>query len=67
MAALASETGCDPGYAQTGRLVPLADAGQRARAEAQLPVVAAHWGDAGRLAVLEAVPAAAAGWLTPEA
>ncbi len=67
MAALAAESGRDPGYARTGRLSPLADAGQRARAEAQMAAARAHWGEAGRLQVLEAPPEGAAGWLVPAA
>ena len=70
MAALAADSGRDPGYARTGRLSPLADAGQRARAEAQVDVAARNWGrnwnsDA-RFEVLDAVPDGLADWLAPE-
>lgn len=67
MAALAAESGRDPGYARTGRLSALADAGQRARAEAQAAAAPEYWGGAGRLQVLEAPPERAAGWLAPGA
>ena len=67
MAALAAETGRDPGYARTERLSPLTDAGQRARAAAQAVAARKHWGGAGRLQVLEAPPEGAAGWLAPGA
>lgn len=66
MAALAADSGRDPGYARTGRLSPLTDAGQRARAEAQVGVAARNWGDDARFEVLDAVPDGLAGWLAPE-
>ena len=67
MAALAAQTGRDPGYEQPGRLSPLTDAGQLARAEAQVAVAARTWGGIARFEVLEAPPGSAAGWLSPEA
>jgi glycine/D-amino acid oxidase-like deaminating enzyme len=63
MAALARASGCDPGYARTGRLSPLADAGQRARAEAQMVAARKHWAGDARLEVLEGLPEPLSGWL----
>jgi glycine/D-amino acid oxidase-like deaminating enzyme len=63
MAALARASGCDPGYARTGRLSPLADAGQRARAEAQVVAAREHWAGDARLTVLEGLPEPLSGWL----
>jgi glycine/D-amino acid oxidase-like deaminating enzyme len=46
-AGVAAEGGVDPGYARTGRLMPLPDAAAVARAEARGAAAAAHWGGAG--------------------
>ena len=66
MAALARDSGRDPGYARTGRLTPLTDAGLRVRAEAQVAAAREHWRDAARFEILEAVPKRLVGWLVPE-
>jgi glycine/D-amino acid oxidase-like deaminating enzyme len=53
-AGVAAEGGVDPGYARTGRLMPLADAAAVARAEARGAAAAAHWGGAGDWRVVPA-------------
>jgi glycine oxidase len=67
MAALAAETGLEPGYAQPGRLSPLADAGQRLRAEAQAAAAQENWGEAGAFHVIDTPPAPLQRWLPPQA
>jgi glycine oxidase len=63
--AVAAAGGVDPGYARTGRLVPLADAAARARAEAQAAAALAAWGGAAAWRLVG--PGEAPGWLAPAA
>ncbi|MEL6217240.1 MAG: FAD-dependent oxidoreductase [Pseudomonadota bacterium] len=55
VAALEAETGLSAGYARPGRLVALADAAARGRAEAQV-AACGTWGEAGRMEILETPP-----------
>lgn len=67
VAAIEAESGLATGYARRGRLTPLGSAAARARAEAAAAAAPARWGDAGRLEVLDALPAEAEGWVAREA
>ena len=67
VAALAAETGIDPGYEQVGRLSPLTLPDQRCRAHVQAEAASRNWRGAGRLEVLDRVPHASASWLAPDA
>ena len=53
-AAVAQAGGGNPGYARTGRVQPLADAGAVARAQARVAGAAAHWPDWARWEVVPA-------------
>lgn len=53
---IAAETGCDPGYAQPGRVMPLMDARVRDRAEALAVAARDHWPARHIWRVLDAVP-----------
>ncbi|MEO1000672.1 MAG: FAD-binding oxidoreductase [Pseudomonadota bacterium] len=63
-AEIAEASGLDPGYARTGRLIPLADGRARALAEARAADAEANWGSIARWRVTDTVPA---DWLAPEA
>lgn len=67
IAALEAETGVAAGYARTGRLSPLASPGARARAEAQAAAAPLRWPEGALYEVLDAVPQALFGMLSPDA
>jgi len=66
-AALAEETGIDPGHARVGRLTPHADQRARRRAEQNAAAAAERWQGRAVFEVLDAPPGEAAGYLDPAA
>jgi glycine oxidase len=63
VAELEAASGRPTGYARAGRLTPLGSAGARRRAEADAVAAPARWGEAGRLEILDALPAGRSGGL----
>lgn len=55
-AAVAAESGIDPGYGRIGRLIPLKNAEERARAERRALAAEQRWADAGTWSVINQAP-----------